>query len=71
MYGQFGVSETRTVPVCIEATVTHNGGVVALLAYVTHNGRSVSGQKYYMQLRVPIFGPKLEAKLLEIYDVTL
>jgi hypothetical protein len=36
-----------TVPVCMVATVTHNGGVVALLIWldVTRNGGSVASQE--------------------------
>jgi hypothetical protein len=37
--------ESTTIPVCMEATVTRNGGVVALLIWrhITRNGGSVAG----------------------------
>ena len=53
-----------TVPVCMEATVTQNGRMVAVVAII-----GCDATVFFFS----IFGPKLEAKLLEIDsdDVTL
>ena len=68
------------MPVCIEATVTHNGGVVVLLLYinVTRNGGLVAGKKYVTLPRnyffvgvVHFFGLFSAHQLLKIDDVTL
>jgi hypothetical protein len=42
-----GSTLNHTIPVCMVATVTHNGGVVALLIWldVTRNGGSVASQE--------------------------